>query len=81
MSMTTLSSAAAMIGARLLGDDRGFEAVSTDSRKMVAGDLFVALRGEHFDGHEFVAQAKATGLLARWLQKMRPMRWPGSGCR
>ncbi|MCP5269485.1 MAG: UDP-N-acetylmuramoyl-tripeptide--D-alanyl-D-alanine ligase [Zoogloeaceae bacterium] len=59
--MTTLSSAAAMIGARLLGDDRGFEAVSTDSRKMVAGDLFVALRGEHFDGHEFVAQAKATG--------------------
>lgn len=35
--------------------------VSTDSRTVQAGDLFVALRGENFDGHKFVEQAKERG--------------------
>jgi UDP-N-acetylmuramoyl-tripeptide--D-alanyl-D-alanine ligase len=38
--------------------------VHTDSRSLQPGDLFVALRGEHFDGHQFIAQAKALGALA-----------------
>ncbi|MBM3397143.1 MAG: UDP-N-acetylmuramoyl-tripeptide--D-alanyl-D-alanine ligase [Betaproteobacteria bacterium] len=38
--------------------------VHTDSRSLQPGDLFVALRGEHFDGHRFMAQAKAQGALA-----------------
>ena len=33
--------------------------VHTDSRSLQAGDLFVALRGERFDGNQFIAQAKA----------------------
>ncbi|MBP6244215.1 MAG: UDP-N-acetylmuramoyl-tripeptide--D-alanyl-D-alanine ligase [Limnohabitans sp.] len=38
--------------------------VHTDSRSLQAGDLFVALRGERFDGNEFIAQAKAQGAVA-----------------
>ncbi len=38
--------------------------VNTDSRKIIAGDLFIALRGEHFDGAAFVAQAAKDGAVA-----------------
>ena len=61
MSMMKLSLAAEMLGATLHGADAGLRAVSTDSRAIAAGDLFVALRGERFDGHEFVAQVAAAG--------------------
>jgi UDP-N-acetylmuramoyl-tripeptide--D-alanyl-D-alanine ligase len=39
-------------------------AVSTDTRKIAAGDLFVALAGENFDAHEFLAEAVAKGAAA-----------------
>lgn len=35
--------------------------VTTDSRKVTPGCVFVALKGEHFDGNDFVEQAKADG--------------------
>jgi UDP-N-acetylmuramoyl-tripeptide--D-alanyl-D-alanine ligase len=38
--------------------------VATDSRTMAAGDVFVALRGPHFDGHTFAAEALARGAAA-----------------
>ena len=38
--------------------------VHTDSRSLRAGDVFVALRGERFDGNQFIAQAKAQGAVA-----------------
>ena len=38
--------------------------VHTDSRSLQPGDLFVALRGERFDGNQFIAQAKAQGAVA-----------------
>ena len=50
--------------AELIGGDKTFTAVTTDSRAVTSGDLFVALRGENFDGHDFlgqVADAHAAG--------------------
>lgn len=48
--------------AQLVGDgDIVFERVHTDTRTLQAGDLFVALRGEHFDAHSFLPQLKALG--------------------
>jgi len=61
MIMDTLSSLARRTGGRLLGADRGFARVTSDSRQLRRGDLFVALKGEHFDGHDYVLRAQAAG--------------------
>jgi len=51
--------------ARLIGDGRTLLArVHTDTRTLQAGDLFVALKGERFDAHDFLPQAKAAGAVA-----------------
>ncbi len=51
--------------ARCVGSvDVRVDRVHTDSRSLRAGDLFVALRGEKFDGSQFIAQAKAQGAVA-----------------
>ena len=62
--MMLLSQAAQVLNGKLIGPDVRFAAVSTDSRKIKTGDLFIALRGEHFDGYEFVAQAAQSGAVA-----------------
>ena len=51
-------------GGRLLGVDREISGVSTDTRSVAAGQLFVALRGERFDAHDFLDQAVASGAAA-----------------
>jgi len=56
-----LSDVAAATGGRLAGNDAEFEGVSTDSRTLGPGQLFVALRGERFDGHAFVGAARDRG--------------------
>ena len=61
-----LAEAAAALHARSSGGDPLFTGVSTDSRSIRAGDLFVALRGDRFDGHEFLkaaASAKAAAAM------------------
>ena len=45
----------------MAGADCEFTGVSTDSRKLQSGDLFVALRGESFDGHDYLEQVAAGG--------------------
>ncbi|WP_435627584.1 UDP-N-acetylmuramoyl-tripeptide--D-alanyl-D-alanine ligase [Candidatus Ferrigenium straubiae] len=62
--MMLLSQASQALGARMIGEDARFFAVSSDSRKMQPGDLFIALRGEHFDGYEFAATALQSGAVA-----------------
>ncbi|HTL50404.1 MAG TPA: UDP-N-acetylmuramoyl-tripeptide--D-alanyl-D-alanine ligase [Steroidobacteraceae bacterium] len=59
-----LSDVVAAAGGRLAGEDAGFAGVSTDSRSIERGMLFVALRGERFDGHEYVGGAAARGAAA-----------------
>ena len=63
-----LNEAAQAISATLIGGENSgnvaFCGVSTDSRKIGAGQLFVALRGENFDGHEFLETAIASGAVA-----------------
>ncbi|HXU94059.1 MAG TPA: UDP-N-acetylmuramoyl-tripeptide--D-alanyl-D-alanine ligase [Gallionella sp.] len=62
--MMLLSQAAKAINARMIGEDARFESVSTDSRKIKSGDLFIALRGENFDGYEFAANSLQAGAVA-----------------
>ena len=64
MRPVLLSTVARWCEGRLLGDDREIAAVSTDTRAPQCGSLFVALRGENFDAHEFVDQAEAGGCAA-----------------
>jgi len=47
-----------------LGEDVIFRRIERDSRRVEPGDLFVAIRGERFDGHRFVAEAAERGALA-----------------
>ncbi len=60
----SLREAATAIGARLVGEDVRFDSVSTDSRTLERGALFVALRGERFDGRGFIGAAKERGAAA-----------------
>ncbi|MDP1635533.1 MAG: Mur ligase domain-containing protein [Gallionellaceae bacterium] len=62
--MMLLSQAAKALDAHMIGTDVRFAAVSTDSRKVKAGDLFIALRGENFDGYDFAASAIQDGAAA-----------------
>ncbi len=60
----SLADAIALTGGQCrLGDvvQRTFSGVSTDTRKIGRGDLFVALRGDNFDGHRFLAKARDSG--------------------
>jgi UDP-N-acetylmuramoyl-tripeptide--D-alanyl-D-alanine ligase len=57
--MMSLAEAAAVLDANLRGGDARFSGVSTDSRTLRRGELFVALRGERFDGHGFLQNAAA----------------------
>ncbi|MDZ4103216.1 MAG: UDP-N-acetylmuramoyl-tripeptide--D-alanyl-D-alanine ligase [Hydrogenophaga sp.] len=52
-------------GARVIGQpDVAITRVHTDTRSMQPGDLFVALKGERFDAHDFLPQAAAQGAVA-----------------
>ncbi|UXY17267.1 UDP-N-acetylmuramoyl-tripeptide--D-alanyl-D-alanine ligase [Chitiniphilus purpureus] len=63
--MLTLRETALALEGQLTGDaELAFLRVTTDSRDVQPGDLFVALQGERFDGHDFVAGALADGAVA-----------------
>ncbi|MFA6121345.1 MAG: UDP-N-acetylmuramoyl-tripeptide--D-alanyl-D-alanine ligase [Sideroxydans sp.] len=62
--MMLLSQASQALHATINGEDVPFTAVSTDTRTIQQGDLFIALKGENFDGAKFVAQAAQAGAVA-----------------
>jgi UDP-N-acetylmuramoyl-tripeptide--D-alanyl-D-alanine ligase len=74
--MMQIAEAAAALGARTSGGDRLFTRVSTDSRSIRAGDLFVALRGERFDGHDFLKAAATAGAAAAMVDAAYPGEYP-----
>lgn len=74
--MMLVSQAASALGARFTGGDVVFNAVNTDSRAIRRGDLFVALQGERFDGHSFVAQAAAAGAAAVLVARASDVKLP-----
>ena len=58
------------VPAEVHGDSRvGFSSVSTDSRTLSPGALFVALSGERFDGHDYVARARESGAAAALVER------------
>ena len=59
-----LSDLQSVMPAQLSGGDASFSSVSTDTRSLTSGDLYVALSGANFDGNRFVAQAKESGAVA-----------------
>jgi UDP-N-acetylmuramoyl-tripeptide--D-alanyl-D-alanine ligase len=59
-----LSEVARAVEGSLEGDDVEVRSVSTDSREVIAGSLFIALSGDRTDGHRFVEQALAGGAAA-----------------
>jgi UDP-N-acetylmuramoyl-tripeptide--D-alanyl-D-alanine ligase len=59
--MMTLSLAAKMMNGELRGADVEVSSVSNDTRTLDTGALYFAIRGERFDGHEYLQQARAAG--------------------
>jgi UDP-N-acetylmuramoyl-tripeptide--D-alanyl-D-alanine ligase len=68
--MTLHDAQACLPGSTLVGDGRvRFERVHSDTRSLRPGDLFVALRGERFDAHDFLAQAAGAGAVAALAER------------
>ena len=67
--MMRLGDAARAIGGVLTGEDSEFVGVSTDSRAIRPGELFVALRGEKFDGHDYVADVLSRGAAGALVER------------
>lgn len=70
MMERTLAAAAKAVHGRLVGVDARFGQVSTDTRTLERGALFVALRGERHDGHRFVADAAARGAVGAMVSAL-----------
>ncbi|MBS7663813.1 UDP-N-acetylmuramoyl-tripeptide--D-alanyl-D-alanine ligase [Pseudomonas lalucatii] len=64
-----LSEVADALDGRLIGADVAFDAVGSDSRAIRPGQLFVALVGPRFDGHDYLAEVAAKGAVAALVQR------------
>jgi UDP-N-acetylmuramoyl-tripeptide--D-alanyl-D-alanine ligase len=76
MNLLSISQIAAFAGAQLEhgGETILVERISTDSRTIKKGELFVALRGENFDGHKFVPNVPKSGAAGAIVDRQ----WKGS---
>lgn len=76
MMTLRLAELAQVLDARLIGNDGEITVVSTDTRTLGAGALFVALRGERFDAHDFCEQAVQAGASALLVERELPLAIP-----
>lgn len=72
MMPITLKQIAAATDGQLLGDDAEIQHLSTDTRTLQAGSLFIALIGDNFNGNEYAAQAVSKGAVAVLLSSHQP---------
>lgn len=72
----SLAQTAARLDGRLVGPDARYREISTDTRTLPVGALFIALRGERFDGHEFAAAAAERGAAAVVVESELPVKCP-----
>ncbi len=76
MKRTPLSLIAHWAGGEIHGDDTAIDAISNDTRTLGPGSLYVALRGERFDGHDFAADAVARGASAMLVERLLDVALP-----
>ena len=69
MISMTLTEIARCTQGSLIGADKTVLGVSIDTRSLVEGDLYIAISGEQFDGHDFISQAESTGAVAVLVAK------------
>ncbi|MBT8130810.1 MAG: UDP-N-acetylmuramoyl-tripeptide--D-alanyl-D-alanine ligase [Gammaproteobacteria bacterium] len=69
MSHGSLQELATFVGGTLEGSDALFIGVSTDTRTLQAGELFVALDGPNFDGHDYIGQAMQQGAVGALVSR------------
>jgi UDP-N-acetylmuramoyl-tripeptide--D-alanyl-D-alanine ligase len=67
--MMSLSAIAVWTHGRLLGADAEVTGVAIDTRKLQPGDLFVAIKGERVDGHDYLAEAAMRGAVAAMVTR------------
>ncbi|MBJ7370859.1 MAG: UDP-N-acetylmuramoyl-tripeptide--D-alanyl-D-alanine ligase [Pseudomonas sp.] len=65
----TLSELTNALEARLIGADASFEGVSIDSRAIQPGQLFIALTGPRFDGHDYLNDVAGKGAVAALVER------------
>ncbi|WP_372612113.1 UDP-N-acetylmuramoyl-tripeptide--D-alanyl-D-alanine ligase, partial [Halomonas sp.] len=69
VGLNNLAEVAIALGLPLPADRPGISAIVTDTRDLPSGSLFVALRGERFDAHDFIGQARAAGAVAALVER------------
>lgn len=67
---------AQLVQGQLVGADIQIQSVSTDSRNISQGDLFIALKGPNFDGHQFAADVISKGAVALIVEQQLPVAVP-----
>src|SRR5258706_9368712 len=70
--MMDTAEAAGAVSGKLHGPVVRFAGVTTDSRAVARGELFIALKGERFDGHEYVEGAERQGAAASMVSRLVP---------
>jgi UDP-N-acetylmuramoyl-tripeptide--D-alanyl-D-alanine ligase len=72
----TLAAVAREVQGSLVGADHAFGVVTTDTRTLGPGSLFVAIPGDRFDGNDFVEQALAKGAAGALVSRLSPAALP-----
>jgi len=76
MMARTLAAVAREVEGRLVGKDEAFGAVTTDTRALGEGSLFVAIPGDRFDGNDFVEEAFAQGAAGALVSRLAASQLP-----